>query len=291
MFKKSPAVKPLKLKVGDQELVFNSIPDFEFALAGRTAVPSDKINRLIKASIEELKGEARTIKDVEKRFVAIMSRSIEDPKSINRSLRELDPLVFSQDHNWREIIAGLNELSDDHHPYRRLALVKYMQYLAARQEIIKYIYSEKRRLSEAEGAEPGDATEFKDTVILGGTVAAEIPVEPTAENLERLPKGESVAILLPPGREMDIHLSKHKCKLRAGERLLFIDEQGKKFPLNHGRNVIGRDALSTVVIDPSWRDVSRLHLVIETLGQDSLQLTDLSSHGTFIPANYLRQTA
>jgi hypothetical protein len=35
------------------------------------------------------------------------------------------------------------------------------------------------------------------------------------------------------------------------------------------------------------RDISRMHMVIEGADTNMLYLTDLSSHGTYIPAKYL----
>lgn len=278
----------LELHVADQTLNFVSIADFEFALGGRTAIPSGKINRLVQCSMQELRAEARTIKEVEKRFVDILSRSIEDPKSINRSLRELDPLIFSQDHHWREIISGLNEMGDEFDAYRRVALVKYMQYLAARQDIIKYLYSEKKRYSTG-GSDKESDTPLKDTVILDGTLVA--TTGDGNDEYERLPKGESKQVHLPAGQEMDVLLSKHKCKLINQNGFEFQDDKGKTHKLTETRNIIGRDALSTVVVDPTWRDVSRKHLVIEIHGKNDLQFTDMSAHGTYIDTAFLEQTS
>ena len=283
--------KPLELQVGDQLLKFCSIADFEFCMNGRTSVPSKKITQMVKFTTQQLKKEARTIKDIEKMFVAILSHSIEDQNSINRALREIDTSVFSQDHGWRNIIGSLNEGGDEYNPFRRIALVKYMQYLSSRQEIIKYLYSEKQN-SSAEQTESADQkdepNEFKDTLILENTVLG--PAEDEDEkhiNFERLPKGEAVVITMKPNSEIDISLSKRKCKLVAKDGIQFIDQTGKSHHLNMGRNVVGRDTVSTIKIDPSLRDISRLHLVIENLGENSLQLTDMSSHGTYIPAQYL----
>lgn len=271
----------LALQVAGQTYHFTGITDFEFALGGRTAVPSGKIQRLVRCTMQELRAEARTIKDVERRFVDILSQSIEQPKSINRSLRELDPLIFSQDHHWREIVDALNEIGDEYDAYRRVALVKYMQYLSARQDIIKHLYSEKKKyssngISESEG-------ELKDTVILDSNVA-EAPGPDGGGDFERMPKGEAIPVVLPQGEAIEILLSRHKCKLsHHGHGIELQDEKGAKYRLNSGRNTVGRDAQSTVVADPTWRDVSRLHLVIEVQDHQNLQLTDMSSHGTYLP--------
>lgn len=284
--------KPVEIKFGEQVLKFYSVVDFEFAMAGRIAVPSKKIAEMVKFSTDQLKKEARTIKDIEKRFVAILSKSIEDTNSINRALRELDPLIFSQDHSWRDIIGALNEGDDELNPYRRIALVKYMQYLSSRQEIIKYLYTEKKALlNEPIGKDTVNSPEFKDTLILENTIFEPAPVngEDKGNAIERMPKGEAVTIALTPGEEVNVMLSKHHCTLSAKDGIQFTDQDGRTHPLIKGRNIIGRDSVSNIVIESSLRDVSRLHLVIENHGENVLQLTDLSSHGTYIPAKYIAQ--
>jgi len=283
--------KPLELKIGEQTMRFHSVPEFEFSLNGRTTVPPKKMADLVKCTPEQLRKEAATIKDIEKRFVLILSRSIEDPKSINQALRELDTTIFSQDHGWRSIIIALNEGGDELNSFRRVALVKYMQYLSARQETIKYLYSEKQK-----GAAPAEVEEhelsedkLKETVLLDSTVLVSPEKAGELEELERMPKGEVIAIKLPPGREITIRLSKYRCKLSSKNGINFIDQTGKLHPLPKGRNVVGRDPTSTIKLDTSLRDISRMHLVIENLGDNELRLTDLSSHGTYLPQSYLGQ--
>jgi len=281
--------KPVELKVGEHVLSFESVADFDFCLAGRVAVPSKKITDLVKFSTEQLKKEARTIKDIEKRFVNILSESIENNASINRSMRELDPLIFSQDHSWREIIAALHSGGEELNEFRRIALAKYMQYLSSRQEIIKYLYNEKKKLlKEPSDIDAPTTLEFKETLLLDNTVFEETPDEEKQKReTERMPKGEVVTVTLAPNEEMEIILSKHKCKLSAKNGIQFTDQAGRTYSLQKGRNVVGRDTVSNIMMEPTLRDISRLHLVIENFGNNSLQLTDLSSHGTYIPAKYI----
>lgn len=290
--------KPVELQVGEQPLKFNSVADFEFAVSGRVAVPSKKITEMVKFSPDQLQKEARTIKEIEKKFVSILSKSIEDSNSINRAIRELDPLIFSQDHSWRDIISGLNEGDDDFNPFRRVALVKYMQYLSSRQEIIKYLYSEKKKMLNEPVSDPASTTgaeaqeEFRETLMLENTIFEPVASKREGSNgsgdFERMPKGEAVTITLAPGTEMTLMLSKHKCVVIANDGIHFVDHTGKSYKLSKGRNIIGRDTVSTVILDPSLRDISRLHLVIENVDDSSLQLTDLSSHGTFVASKFLQ---
>lgn len=280
--------KPIELTIGEQKLKFCSLSDFEFGLSGRTSVPAKKITSMVKFSTDELKKEAHTIKGIEKRFVMMLSKSIEEPGSINRSLREMDSQIFSQDHSWRTIIASLNDGGEELDEFRRIALVKYMQYLSSRQEIIKYLYSEKKKHVK-DKAEPGDeaGTDFKDTLILESTVLQPTVIGDSTYEMERMPKGEVISISLKKGQEIELILSKHKCKLIGGDSIQFVDNVGRNYALKQGRNIIGRDSVSTVMIDPALRDVSRLHLVVKIDEKNCLQLTDLSSHGTYIPAKHL----
>jgi len=281
--------KPVELKVGDQALNFETVTDFDFCLAGRIAVPSKKITDMVKFSTDQLKKEARTIKDIEKRFVTILSKSMEDGTSINRAMRELDPLIFSQDHSWREIIAALNNGGEELNEFRRIALAKYMQYLSSRQEIIKYLYNEKKKLlREPSDIDAPETSEFKETLLLDNTVFEESADEQKQKKeTERMPKGEAVTVTLEPDEEMEIILSKHRCKIAAKNGIQFTDQAGRTYTLQKGRNVVGRDTVSNIMMEPTLRDISRLHLVIENFGNNSLQLTDLSSHGTYIPPKFI----
>jgi len=279
--------KPMELKVGEQTISFLSIADFEFCMSGRTSVPTSKITDLVKCSTKQLQKEAHTIKDIEKRFVAILSRSIEKPASISRSLKELDTSIFSQDHGWRNIIGALNDGGKEFNPFRRVALVKYMQYLSSRQDIIKYLYSEKKKPTADKQDSNGDTKEgdqFKDTLIFENTLFEPSSNGPKNGEFERMPKGETITTSLKSGERIIVMLSKHKCEIEANGQLFFIDQAGRKHVLDKGQNTIGRDTSGTVIIDSGLRDVSRMHLVIENQGNNSLQLTDLSAHGTYIPS-------
>ncbi len=282
--------KPIEITVGEQTLKFSSLSDFEFALAGRTSVPSKKITNMVKFSTDELKKEAKTIKEIEKQFVSMLSKSIEEPESINRALREMDAQIFSQDHGWRSIITGLHSGDEELNEFRRVALVKYMQYLSSRQEIIKYLYSEKKKhvktSDKSSNTEVG--SEFKDTLMLENTVFEPLNDSMPNARMEKMPKGENVTIKLKAGKKIDVLISKYPCKITNDESgCKFIDESGRSYNLKIGKNVIGRDSKADIMMDPNLRDVSRMHLVIEADDTNTLYLTDLSAHGTFIPLKYL----
>ena len=101
--------KALSLNISGKEISVNALAEFEFALGGRTNVPASKLANLIMLAPDALKRKAKSIKSVEKRFVNILSRSIEQPGEIGKLVREVDIQVFSNDYEWRNIFKALNQ--------------------------------------------------------------------------------------------------------------------------------------------------------------------------------------
>jgi FHA domain len=289
--------KPLELQVDEKILKFNSEVDFEFSLAGRTAIPSTKLSDLLKLSTEQLKEEEAAVTNIKDSFFSILTQAIEDPETIDRAMREMDTLIFSQDHNWRDIIKALNENDEKYNPLRMIALSKYLKYLTALQESIAYIRAEKKSPDEstnvkAESQQP----EFGETwgpgylQVASETSETSETSEQKEDELERLNKGETVKIRVTPGMKLDLKLSEYKCQLVvSGDKILFIDQAGKESVLGLGRNMIGRGADSIVEIDPDLREVSRSHVLIYNEENQIIQLTDLSSGGTFISNRELKR--
>lgn len=295
--------KALTLEIGDQTIAFNTLAEFEFALAGRTDVPSRKLAELAELTPEQLKHEAKAIKVVEQQFVEIMSRAMESPGAIAKLLRELDILVFSQDHSWRDIVRALNDKEQEYDELRRVVLVKYMQYLRSRQDMIKQAYKLKKRAAPAnqepdvmatmmsasplpaQAAAGNAAPGLRETVIFDSVIIDQ-ESDLTSE-FTRLLKGEATTIRLHPGNSLDIKLSKHPFRLVTGETCELVDDQGRTHPLEKGKNIVGRDSVCNVVVDNAYRDVSRIHMIIELTDTSELRFTDLSSHGTFLPTRAL----
>ena len=86
-------------------------------------------------------------------------------------------------------------------------------------------------------------------------------------------------------------MAKHRWSIVYGSDVVFIDDQGKDTVLRHGKSIIGRDTNSDIVINSTYRDVSRKHLIVETGHDNLVRLTDISSHGTSVPPAYLDNTS
>ncbi len=289
MFRRA-SPRSLALEIEDRVLTFPTLAEFDFALASRTEVPTPKITSLVRLSDEALKDEARAIKKVEMHFVDLVTANMEDPAALGHDLRGLDIKLFSQDHRWRSIMSALREQESDYDDYKKLALVKYMQYLSARQEIVKSISAERQqrvRVPEKPEARVSDQP-LRDTVRF--ELAADKGEKAHSEGFTRLPKGEVVAIHLQPGQKLELSLAGHRFGLLEGAPLRLIGENGDQHILQQGKNLIGRELGNHVVVDSSYRDVSRKHLLIDFTDPRTVRLTDVSSQGTFVRADVLHNS-
>ncbi|MDJ0889797.1 MAG: FHA domain-containing protein [Gammaproteobacteria bacterium] len=284
--------RPLTLEIEGRSLTFLTLADFEFALASRTEVPADKITRLVRLSDKALKQEARAIRSVEKHFVDLVADDLQDRRALGRDLRLLDIQQFSQDHQWRTIMSRLREQGSDFDAFKKAALVKYMQYLAARQEVIRSISAERQHRassspSQMASEEPAAVQPHRDTLDFESTAGAGEPA--ATQDLLRLPKGEAVSIQFPVGHEVPLFLAGHRFVLVGEEgSSRLVDDNDDGYILQRGKNLIGRDLGNHVVLDSSYRDLSRKHLLIDLADWPVVHLTDMSSLGTFIHADLVR---
>lgn len=289
------ATRPLSMRIGEESYTFETRRSFEFALSGRTGLPATKLATLLGANDDMLLREAEGIRRVEQKLVGIISGTIEDITSIGGFMVDLDLSVVSQDHDWREIMNNLRSLGTDFEDYKRIALVKYIQYLTARQEVIRAIHAHRHTAVNRgkQGAKPsgtaGGDPQMRETLIFD---VSSLGPPLSQEEFERMPKGETVEIDIEEDRPVPLLLAKHPFKISVGpEGPMFSGKGVAQCVLRAGRNVVGREAASDVLIDADYRDVSRKHLIIESDGQTGLRLTDISSHGTSIPPGYLDNTS
>ncbi len=274
-------IQALELKLCEQTLRFNSASDIAFSMEGRTAVSSAKLSELFKLSTEQLEEQAKTIAGTKKVLISILSRVAEETDSIARSIHELDPLIFSQDRNWRQIIQALKEGDEEFNPVRTTVLTKYVKYLYSLEDTIGNICSDRKQSIGAPDDDNEDATWMPDQIRneSGGDSRKD-------DEFKRMPYDKEVSVKLPPGERLDVRLASYKCQLVAMDgNVQFIDNTRATI-LSKGRNIVGRGSESTVKIDVTQKKVSRSHLQILISDDHTLQLTDLSSEGTFIATEF-----
>lgn len=278
--------QPLKLQLDGRALSFASLDDFAFSLSGRTRIAADSVANLMELEPSELRREATTIRDVERRFVDLLADALKDPGAVGGLLRNVDSTMIAEDNQWREIMAAMVDGGPGFEEYQHLALVKYMQYLAARRDIVKSIYAQRvGRQEPSPGQEPAADASARSTLRIEDesdedTASSEI-------RFQRLPRGETVHVNAPETGELAIVLSRHVFQLFVFEMPRLTDDNGVNYSLKPGVNVIGRHPDNDVVVGGWYRDVSRKHLMVDISDSMRLSLTDLSTHGTFLPGRLL----
>ncbi len=290
------ACPALLLEMPDRTIKFCSIDEFTFALASRTDFPVTRMRALMKHSPEELEQTAQNIHDIERQFSDVVAKSAMIPALIGEFFADIRIKLFSLDHDWRDIMDGLRRLSPEFNEYKRVALVKYMQYLRSRQQILKNVFMEKTRNDDDASihATPIDAAgvniDQSNTAVFDITRMAQFAGADSAaaskHDFVSLDKGETRSVKFSGERELQLSLAGNYFKLYSGKDFYLADDGGNTYPLRNGKNLVGRHSGCDVVVDKSCRSISRHHLIIEPIAEDTVLLTDLSAHGTEIPAVY-----
>lgn len=275
----------LELDMHGVHVRFGSVEEFEFALAGRSGIPADKLSRLVNMKDADLLREAEGIRKLEKRFSEILAHALRTGSKLGPILQALDMSLVSQDNDWRTVIDALNLTNDDKfEDHKRVALVKYMQYLQARQDVIRTLYSQ-RKANREEAAPQTKSPEDKVRETLIFDLSGDAPEGNPSDEMRRLPKGEPVSFNVSASTPLRVKLVKHECVITVDNGLVFIDDTDNSLPLTDGRYAIGRDSECEIPLNPEYRDISRKHLIVDVVGQQQVQLTDVSSLGSFVPTS------
>ncbi|MDX1527703.1 MAG: FHA domain-containing protein [Gammaproteobacteria bacterium] len=278
---------PLVLEISRRIVRFTDPVTFEFSLKPRIDFPLERAERLRSWPAEDLERMAAKIRTVEQRFAEAIAASVERPEIIGALLRSLNLKLFSKDHGWREIIAALNRCGSEFDVYKKIALVKYTQYLRGRQKVLRDLFFERRNAESMESAQPESDSDTDvdslrgphDTDLFESSLNAQ---KRTEDGFEALPRGETVCLRFSGIKEMAIRLSTHRFQLVAGKHFYLKDEHGSTFPIRRGKNLVGRHPDCDIVIQPFYSGVSRKHMIIEQVSESVVLVTDLSSHGTYV---------
>lgn len=276
------ARRSLRLNLDGRTMRFASVDDFSFAVECRTSVPSHRFYTIFEMSLKELQEQTACIKAVEKRLAAILESALCDGSSCGDGLARMELKTFSLDHGWRDLFCSLIDLSDRFDAYKRLAVIKYLQYLGARQDALRLSYMSKqnnRRRANGPEIEPL-ATLFNETLLFDTSLSHD---SSNLDSLQRLPQGEAVKLYALPGHAIAIRLAKYDFQLLNEDGWQLRDPSGFLYQLRSGNFLIGRGSDSDIQLDRSFSHISRRHLRIEPIDDHIISLTDFSSHGTFAP--------
>lgn len=273
--------KPVELHINDKVITFKSNDDFEFALGARTTIPLEKITDALTSTPGELDLELNAIDVAIEQISELIGESSKSGE-VTQSLKSINPVIFSNDHGWRDIFFALKKHhSSDSSNYKKIALKAYLKYLSNRQEMIQTIkaqiekessYEEnvQFRTGELELHEKFDSSEL----------AREL-------GMETMPKAEPVTFELKEGEQIKFLLANSKCRLIVKDGIKFIDNDKNVYPMTIGMNKIGRGSECKVRFADTMQRISRLHMMIVNHDDNKLEITDLSTYGT----HYLQLTS
>ncbi len=286
--------KSIELTVGAGQLKFRDLSEFEYALKDKIALSSFSVSALGKLSDDALTREAEQFRSMEQRIVDALSSPGD---GTNQFLQTIDLDHISEDHDWRDLIAAVRKLDEAAEPYKKAALLKYVAYLSAAQDIIRTI-----RVNRLGGVEDsGDRVSAKsspgvarrqhlifDLSLLSGIGG---PAALSDENrFARMAKEKPVEVQFGEHQSIDLVLAKYRFTLVSGERFLLVDETGHDLKLKPGKNIVGRSARAGIIVDSTYGAVSRTHLVVEVGQNYRVRLTDISTLGTFLPRELIGST-
>lgn len=286
--------KSVELSVGDRQLRFKDLGEFEYALKDKTALSSMSVSALGKLSDDALVKEAEAFRAMEQRIVDALSGP---NHGFEQFLKRLELDQISEDHDWRKLIGAVRSLDETSEPYKKSALLKYVAYLSAAQDIIRTIRV--NRLGTVDDSEdwgPGKSgpalgrrqrmiVDLKEISGIGGASA---PGDDSG--FARMSKDKPVEVQFGEHQSLELMLAKYRFTLVSGQPFLLIDETGHDLKLRPGKNIIGRSTRSGVTLDGGYGAISRRHLVVEIGQNDRVRLTDVSTLGTFLPRELIGST-
>ncbi len=270
--------KPIALNLDGKVITFKSMDEFEFAMDARTLVPQRRITEAVNATTAELNLESNSIVVAIEKITEFIDES-DVSGEVTQGLKAINPVIFSNDNGWRDIFFALKkDRSTESTQYKQIALKAYLKYLLNRQEMIQAIQKQsKNDINQKGNAEfpqfrtgELDIDDKYDSKVLANELGYSI-----------MPKAEYVEFELQKGEELALLLAHYKCKLILKNGIKFIDDQKNEYPIIIGLNKIGRNRECNVRFTDTMQRISRLHLIIVNHDNKTLELTDLSTYGTY----------
>ena len=258
------------------EFVLENPHDFARRLEDYTHPPEQRREQFLRWSEQELRTEARSVTELLRRFAEVVASNTSGQTVLNDFLTRLDLRIISRDHDWRAIFAVIrNHQAPNWDALRRTTVDKYVQYLISRKRLVDYIYASRSALAKTSQLAPVQPLEY-------GPMAAEMELQEEMPGLSRLPVAEPVSLNLEDGELLEMEMGHHRFELVGGPRPYLLSETGLSGSIRNGRNMIGRHPECDLIIDGSFSEVSRVHLILDWEGRTSFTLIDLSSRGTWL---------
>lgn len=269
--------KPLELNIGEKVITFKSIEDFQFAMNARTMLPQTRIIEAISSTANELNMELNTIDIAIEKISELIKQS--ENNEVTQKLKAINPVIFSSDNNWRDIFFALKKhRSSESSQYKLIALKAYSQYLTNRKETIESVKLRLDNFDKEYGQ--SEPVQFR---------TGELDIDENFDSKElakelgmnSMPTGEYVSFNVEAGDEISLLLANYQCKLIVREGIRFIDQDNESYPITTGMNKVGRGRECSVRFNDTIQRISRLHLIIINHDNKKLELSDVSTYGTY----------
>jgi FHA domain len=271
--------KPLELNIDGKVITFKSMDDLEFALSARTLIPQGRIFDAINSTLGDLDLESNSILVAIEQISELIEKS-SGKGDVTQKLKAINSVVFSNDNHWRDIFSSLKkDRSSDSSNYKLTALTAYLQYLNNRKEMVQSVKARlEKTSSQNNNPEPAefrtgelDIDDKFDSKVLAKQLG-----------MTKLPTAEYTVIELEEDEEVSLLLANYKCRLvRKDSGIKFIDHESETYPMIIGLNKIGRGRECHVRFTDTIQRISRLHLMVINHDNKKLELTDLSTYGTY----------
>jgi len=274
--------EPIKLSLDGMPEEINSSEQFDTALSPKTLIDTQLFSRFMSLPDDKLSAFTVATRQSSDRLQTVLKRAVDEPSEVNALLADFGPMFFTEDHQWRQLFCQLARLSSERNDLKLLALTKYRRYLLARLNSLNGIGC--NRLQSEIHLKASSMTEDVTHLKLNRPdVTQELSSSETfIRDVVRLPKGETVALRAETEASVDIWLSKRKFRIEMWEETSLIDADGQSTKLKEGRNMVGRALYNDVVVNPSYKEVSRSHMIVDIAGGRPVRLTDLSSGGSYV---------
>lgn len=272
---------PVRLSLKDFPDEVWSLEQFDRLLAQKIQITTQLFAKLAALPDDKLSALTLSTRRGTDKLQAGLNFAVDRPAQVKSLLSELGPTFFTEDHGWRNLFSQIAVLPPDRNELKLLALTKYRRYLTARLDALNTIGC--NRIESKICGHAHSATEDVTQLANHPGVTQELSSSETiVRDVVRLPRGKTAPIQAEDQACVDLWLAKRRFRIEMWEAPSLIDSQGHAVTLKEGRNFVGRALFNDVIIDPSYPEVSRSHMIVDMSGGRPVGITDLSSGGTFL---------
>lgn len=272
---------PVKLTLKSVPAEIWTLEEFDRAIVAKMQITTQLFAKLSSLDDETLFKLTLSTRKASDKLQAGLRAAVDQPARVKSLLLDLGPTFFTEDHEWRKLFSEIVTLPPDRNELKLIALTRYHRYLTARLDALNTVGCNRiqSKICGHAHSVTEDVTQFGDHP---GVTRELSSSETIVRDVVRLPKGKTAPIRAEDQACVDIWLAKRRFRIEMWDQASLIDSHGNSIVLKEGRNSVGRALFNDVIIDPSFNEVSRSHMIVDMSGGRPVGITDLSSGGTFL---------